>query len=282
VQLVVLAAGHGRRFGGLKQLAAVGPGGEALMDYTAIDAVEAGFAGVVLIVREEVRDELLAHIGKHWPAELEVRPVIQGPIAGTAQAVASARDAVTGAFGVANADDLYGKAAITLLAEETSQLGARTHSIIGYRLADSVLTDAPVTRGVCETSPSGELVRLVEQQVERQGDGFLGRPLGTPPGGAVHQLSGAEVVSMNLWGFDPSIFDDLERALSTFDPETAPHQPGKPPEMLLPSVVGDLVAAGSVRVRVAPAEGRCIGITHPDDLPLVRELVAKDRYDGRG
>ncbi|MGO9557818.1 MAG: NTP transferase domain-containing protein [Acidimicrobiales bacterium] len=278
MQLVVLAAGHGRRFGGLKQLASVGRDGEALMDFTAADAVAAGFDGVVLIVREEVQDELLAHIRKYWPPGLEVRPVIQGPIAGTAQAVASAREAVTGSFGVVNADDLYGRAAISLLHQEIRGLPDRTHSIIGYRLADTVLTDAPVTRGICETSPGGELVRIVEQQVVRQDDRFSGKAIGACDDEAPHALSSAEVVSMNLWGFDGSIFEDLDRALAGFDPDTAPHQPGKPPELLLPVVVGELVAAGSVSVRVAQASGRCIGITHPDDLPLVRDMVAKERY----
>ena len=118
MQLVVLAAGHGRRFGGLKQLVPVGPGGEALMDYTVRDAIEAGFDGIILIVREEIQGELMEHIGSFWPAEFPVVPVVQGPIAGTAQAVESARPFIDGPFGVANADDLYGKMAIARLAAE--------------------------------------------------------------------------------------------------------------------------------------------------------------------
>ena len=248
------------------------------MDYTATDALAAGFDEVVLIVREDVRDELLDHIGKFWPTELGVKAVVQGPISGTAQAVASARDAVTGSFGVANADDLYGDAAMRKLAEETRNLDERTHSIIGYRLADTVLTDAPVTRGVCETTPDGDLLRIVEQTVQREGDRLSGKALDSPSDEPAHELSGDEIVSMNLWGFSYSIFADLGAALESFDPETAPHQPGKPPELLLPSVVGNLVTAGSVRVRVVRTEGRCIGITHPDDLPLVCEIVAKERH----
>ena len=278
MQLVILAAGHGRRFGGLKQLAPVGPDGEALMDYTAADALSAGFDGVVLIVREDVRRELLDHIRSHWPSELEVRPVVQGPIAGTAQAVASAAEAAEGAFGVVNADDLYGSAAIDLLAGELTRIGGTTHANIGYRLKETILTDAPVTRGVCETSAGGELLRIVEQSVERRGEAFAATPLGD--GAAPRLLSGDETVSMNLWGFAPSVFGELERALEDFDPETAPHPPGKPAELLLPSVVGDLVRAGKVTVRVREAAGRCIGITHPDDLPLVRGLVAADRRAG--
>lgn len=273
---MILAAGHGRRFGGLKQLAPVGPDGEAIMDYTAADALAAGFKRVVLVVREEVESELMAHIEKYWPSELEVVPVLQGPIAGTAQAVASVRPAITGPFAVANADDLYGKAAIELLASHLGRLGDSQHVAIGYRLAETVITDAPVTRGVCETDGEGFLLRVVEQTVTRQPEGFLGQPLGQPeaPG---HPLSGNEAVSMNLWGFHDSIFEHLEAALEAFDPTTAPHQPGKPPEVLLPSVVADVLDRGEARVLVAPTSGRCVGITHPDDLPLVRELVAEDR-----
>lgn len=276
MQLVVLAAGHGRRFGGLKQLAPVGPNGEAIMDYTAADALAAGFSGVVLVVRPEVQDELLEHIGKYWPPELEVVPVVQGPIAGTAQAVASARPAVRGPFGVANADDLYGPAALALLGKELADMAPRSHLTVAYRLTDTVITDAPVTRGVCETDPDGYLLRVVEEVVIRQPDGFRARPVGAPEGDE-ELLSGEQVVSMNLWGFEASIFDELEAALASFDPATAPHEPGKPPEVLLPSVVADALAGERARVRVVATSGRCIGLTHPDDLPRVREIVASER-----
>lgn len=276
MQLVVLAAGHGRRFGGLKQLAPVGPDGQAIMDFTAGDALAAGFDGVVLIVRDEVADELLAHVSRHWPSDLPVVPVTQGPVAGTAQAVASARSAVSGAFGVVNADDLYGTAAISMLATEIAALDRSTHAIVGYELGETILTDAPVTRGLCETDDDSNLVRVVETTVQREGSGYHGVPLISSEGSAPAALSGTEIVSMNLWGFAHSIFDELDAALEAFDPETAPHQPGKPPELLLPSVVADAVTTGSARVRVTQASGRCIGITHPDDLPLVRRIVAEE------
>src|SRR5271165_7003921 len=139
MQLVVLAAGFGRRFGGLKQLAPVGPNGEALMDYTARDAVAAGFNGVILIVREDVQDELLEHTSSFWPPELPVHPVIQGAIAGTAQAVESARPFVDGPFGVANADDLYGQEAIGALAEHLRTGAAGEHVLVGYHLRNTVI-----------------------------------------------------------------------------------------------------------------------------------------------
>lgn len=243
------------------------------MDYTVADALEAGFDGVVLIVREEVRSEILAHARHRWPPELELVSVLQGPVAGTAQAVASAREVVSGSFAVVNADDLYGAAALSLLAREVERLEPRVHGLVGYRLADTILTEAPVTRGVCETHLSGELARIAEQKVERRTGGFLGYPIGSGPE-AGSSLSGEETVSMNLWAFDESIFDDLDEALGSFEPESVAQEAGKPPELLLPSVVGDLVSSGRAQVRVSRADGRCIGITHPDDLPLVRELLS--------
>ena len=276
MQLVVLAAGHGRRFGGLKQLAPVGPAGEAIMDFTARDAVSAGFDGVILIVREEVQDELLTHVKSFWPDDLAVVPVVQGAIAGTAQAVESARPFVDGPFGVANADDLYGTPAIMALAAQLRTGAAGEHVIVSYRLEDTVLTEAPVTRGVCEIGDDGFLDRVVEHTVRRLPDGsFEGAPLAGRGERKPRPLSGEEDVSMNLWGFAETMLDELDGALDAFDPATAPHPEGKPPELLLPDVVGRAAAEGRALVRVVPSHSRCIGLTHPDDLPLVRSLIAE-------
>jgi hypothetical protein len=275
MQLVVLAAGFGRRFGGLKQLVPVGPEGETLMDYTARDALAACFDGVILIVREEIQDELLSHVRSSWPADLPVVPVVQGPIAGTAQAVESARPFVDGPFGVANADDLYGKQAMSALADQLRKGNPGEHVLVGYHLKDTVITDDTVTRGLCEVDADDYLNRIVERKVRRLGDGtFEGSPIAGGAAGTQH-LSGKEQVSMNLWGFSESILDEIDDGLDAFDPDTAPHEEGKPPELLLPEVVGKAVAEGRARIRVVPSNGRCIGLTHPDDLPLVRSLVAE-------
>jgi len=276
MQLVVLAAGHGRRFGGLKQLVPVGPNGEALMDYTVRDAKAAGFDGIILIVREEIQDELLAHIGSAWPADFPVEPVIQGTIAGTAQAVESARPFIDGPFGVANADDLYGQKAIATLADHLREGAAGEHVLVGYHLKDTVITDEAVTRGLCEIGGDGYLSRIVENRVLRVAGGdFEGSPLAGEGAGAPRPLSGDEQVSMNLWGFAESMLEELDDGLDAFDSEAAPHEEGKPPELLLPDVVGQAVAAGRARIRVVPSNSRCIGLTHPGDLPLVRQLVAE-------
>jgi Nucleotidyl transferase len=251
------------------------------MDYTAEDALAADFNEIVLIVREDIIDELLEHIDSHWPSELRVTPVIQGPIDGTAQAVASAEPVVEGSFGVANADDLYGPEAMRMLAHQVANLVPDEHVIVGYHLDRTVLTDAPVTRGVCITRPDGYLEEVREQTVERVPEGgFVGRRIGADKSQPTSELSGQEIVSMNFWGFSEGMFDDLQRALAKWDPETAPRAEGKPPELLLPDVVARLVAKQLARVRVVETEGRCIGLTHPDDVPLVRDIIAAERHGG--
>ena len=320
MQLVLLAAGFGRRFGGLKQLAPVGPNGEAIMDYTVGSAIRAGFDEVVLIVREEVQKELLDHVREHWAPGLRVTPVVQGPVAGTAQAVASAASHITGPFGVANADDLYGDDGFATLANQLRSLGSfgegggdpgrldpaggdprrldpaggdprrldpaggdprrlatsGEHVIVAYRLADTIIGNGLVTRGICRVDETGHLTELVEHMVYQGHDGlFLGRPLGAGDDFPGTELIGDEETSMNLWGFDPQIFDHLDTALAGFDQSSIPEVDGKPPELLLPSVVSDLVRDRRATVRVILTKGRCIGITHPDDLPAVRTILAE-------
>jgi len=276
MQLVVLAAGHGRRFGGLKQLAPVGPKGQALMDLTAHDALAAGFDGVILVVREDIQDELLDHIGSFWPSELPVVPVIQGAIAGTAQAVESARPFIDGSFGVANADDLYGRSALTSLADHLRNGTPGEDVLVGYHLQNTIITDATVTRGLCEIDDEGLLSRIVEHKVRRLPEGgFEGSPLAGPDAQSLRHLSGDEQVSMNLWGLAELMLDEIDSSLDSFDPATEPHDEGKPPELLLPDVVGRVVAQGRARIRVIPSNSRCIGLTHPDDLSLVRSLIAE-------
>ncbi|MGA8296713.1 MAG: NTP transferase domain-containing protein [Acidimicrobiales bacterium] len=276
MQLVVLAAGHGRRFGGLKQLAPVGPNGEALMDYTAITALSCGFDEAVLVVRDEIRDEIEAHVKRRWPSALNTAFVIQPPIPGTAQAVAGAREALNGPFAVANADDLYGEAALHVIhdhlsREDTDGPELDAHVLVGYRLMRTIVTSSPVKRGLCEEDDDGNLKRVVEHKVKLRDDGrFEATPidLSGPGNHATRLLTGAQRVSMNLWGFHHRVLDALDKALASFHPSDEHH------ELLLVDVVGELVARHADNVKVVPTEARCLGITHQEDLALVRRLVA--------
>ncbi len=288
VQLVILAAGHGRRFGGLKQLAPVGPNGEAIMDYTATRAEACGFDGIVLVVREEIRDEIVAHVERVWSLEIPVAYVCQVAVPGTAQAVYSARPVLDGAFAVANADDLYSEEALQALVDHFRPVPsaalapgatvaaerAETHLVVGHRLLRTILTDAPVTRGLLDVEADGRLRRIVEHTVTLRDDGtfdatVLGR--GREPVGPVAHLLGDEPVSMNLWAFAPRMLDRIGEALAAFDPEHAPHA-----ELLLPDVIGAVVAAGTEVVHVVEIASRCIGITHPDDVGLVHDEIVAD------
>ncbi|HTX01188.1 MAG TPA: NTP transferase domain-containing protein [Acidimicrobiales bacterium] len=283
MQLVILAAGHGRRFGGLKQLAAVGPNGEAIMDYTARSAERCGFESAVVIVREEIREEIEAHIASAWPASWRAQIVCQMPIAGTAPAVLSAAGELQGPFGVVNADDLYGEAALTALYRTLGGAAPDVHVMVAYHLGKTILTSAPVTRGLCELDGEGFLVRIVEQSVRARPDGgYEAAPLGPnrksdPDATYEWRRSGDEPVSMNLWGFQQSVLDDLAAAV-----EAGREQAAAGAELLLPDVVGELVSQGRARLRAVVTESRCIGITHPDDLDLVRREIATELAAGGG
>jgi hypothetical protein len=280
--LVLLAAGMGSRFGGPKQIAPIGPGGSALIDYAARDAVTAGFGRLVLIVRGEIIEAVESHVRRHWPAELRPEYVRQDlePAAvaatsagrqkplGTAHAlVAAAPSLEDGPFGVANADDLYGASAFTLLAEHLGQGGG--HALVGYRLANTLLGDRPVNRALCEVDAGGNVTGIVEGAVH-VGDGELTwRPIGAPEAEA-RVVKGDEPVSMNLWGFTPAILPVLREAFAAF---SAGDGVAAGQELFLPNVIGEHLrsAGGDLTVTMLVSEGRCLGVTHPDDVPLLQE-----------
>ncbi len=281
MQLVILAAGHGRRFGGLKQLAPIGPHDEAIMDYTASAAQECGFDSVVLVVREDIREEIAAHIRGAWPRELPVEFVCQdsGP-PGTVQAVLCAQPVLEGPFAVANADDLYSAPALAPLVSHFKRseglASVSPHLLVGYRLVHTVLTQAPVTRGLCRIASNDLLEAIVEQVVERRADGgFDARPLGHPEA-PVQLLSGSELVSMNLWGFHLRILEHLEQAVENFDPAEAARK-----ELILPGMINEVVSSRRDEVEVRETNEPCIGITHQEDLAIAREaLLANTDFPG--
>ncbi len=282
MQLVILAAGHGTRYGGLKQLAPVGPHDEAIMDYTVAAAESSGFGGIVLVVRDEIREQMAHHIAVHWPASLAVAMVFQPPVPGTAQAVAAAAPVLHGPFGVVNADDLYGEAALRAVHDHFRGPGAEgigddSHVLVAYQLVRTVLTDAAVKRGLLESGDDGLLVRIAEHSVSLLDDGsFVAVPLGThePPEKPEPRIvPGSARVSMNLWGFHPRILGMLDDALAAFDPGPE----GR--ELLLPQVIGDLVATGADHVRVVDTEAHCIGVTHTEDVAIVRAELAETADD---
>jgi CTP:molybdopterin cytidylyltransferase MocA len=280
--LVVLAAGMAKRYGGCKPLAPLGLHGEAVIDLIAGDATSAGFGDIVLVLGPQTGPAIRYHVGRCFPSRIDVSFTEQRVPLGTAHAVLCARTYVgDGSFAVVNADDVYGAPALALLARQLAD--SDEHAIVSYRLRDTIVADAPVTRGTCAVGPDGHLERLVERRgVARREDGAFDVGDGLEP----DVLPGDTPVSMNLWGFQPSIWPVLEAAVLSAHPSVAPDGSVPDPsalandaEVLLPEVVGDMIAGRSVdskpaAVRVLDGPGRCIGVTHADDLPVVRNELA--------
>ncbi len=291
--LLVLAAGMGSRYGGLKQIDPVGPGGETLLDYSVYDAVRAGFDRVVFIVRGDMEQDFRAAVGsrierrvavEYCRQELEmvpgwfsIPPERRKPW-GTGHAVLAARDAIGGNFAAVNADDFYGAGSYRRLAGHLQQAadGRRgDYGMVGFRLRETLSDHGTVARGVCR-SRQGLLEQVVElTRIARRGDGAVH----TDPQGRARSLSGDELVSMNMWGFTPSIFEHLERAFARFLRERG-REDGA--EFMIPTLVNDLVAAGQAKVRVLRSSDSWFGVTYREDRERVtsqiRDLVRRGSY----
>jgi hypothetical protein len=257
--LVILAAGRARRYGGCKPLAPVGSHGEAVIDLVASDALAAGFGTIVLVLGPSTGPAIRYHVEHTWPDAVDVRFATQPAPLGTVHAVLCASDHVADApYGVGNADDIYGAQACAQLAAHL-QSHSDSNALVGYRLADAVIGTSPVTRGVCRVGDDGMLIGVDERrQVTAQPDGRFLAGDGREPA----ELSGDARVSMNLWGFTPAFHKTLQRAMD------AAVDASEEAEVLLPEVVAESLSTSSFRV--LEAQGRCIGVTHPDDLSLVQ------------
>jgi len=280
--LVMLAAGMATRYGGgCKPLAPVGIRGEAVIDLNASDAEEAGFGRIVVVLGPHSGPAIAYHIERTWPRSLDVALSEQSVPLGTAHAAMCARPHVGGSsFALINADDIYGTEALAELCRHLER--ARSHANVAYRLADTIVSDDPVTRGTCKVGPDGELVEMVERKkVTLQEDGGFVADDGKEP----RMLDPDTPVSVNLWGFLPTIWPVLEAAVRQAHPEvradgTLAEDPAGEQEVLLPEVVGAMVAGRTAgggpaqAVAVLSGRGRCIGVTHSDDLPIVRGELA--------
>ncbi len=277
--LVMMAAGVARRYGGCKPLAPVGIHGEAVIDLNAGDAVRAGFGQIVLILGPATGPAISYHVRQTWPSEVAVASALQAVPLGTVHAVLAGRALVGDRpFAVINADDIYGVPALTMLAGHLAT--STDHALVSYPLHDTVVTPDPVTRGMCQATDEGWLEALVERRmVTRHEDGTFTADDGLEP----KELSPETPVSMNLWGFTPAIWPFLETALQAVHPDLGPDgsvgeiPPASTTEVLLPEVVGDMVRRGGPadQVRVLPGSGRCVGVTHAEDLPVVRMELAE-------
>jgi MobA-like NTP transferase domain len=271
VTLVVLAAGRATRYGGVKPLASVGLAGEAVLDVLASDALAAGFERLVLVLGPETGPAVRYHVARTWPTGVPVEFARQEEPLGTVDAVLAAAPLLdrTSPFGVANADDLPGEAGLALLAGHLRR-DEPTNAAVCYRLRDSLLGDAPVTRGLCRVDGESKLEAVDERRkVTSRPDGRIVADDGREP----KELDPEQLVSMNLWGFRPELHGILGSAMK---------DAGGNGEVLLPEVVDGLLAAQDagagqqVAIEVLRAPGRCIGVTHPGDVALVQAELARD------
>jgi NDP-sugar pyrophosphorylase family protein len=287
--LVILAAGVGSRYGGLKQLEPVGPSGETLLEYSIFDGLRAGFERVVLVVRPETEDRFRDHLEVRLPAAIHPTfaqqttslgadgidlPVPRAKPWGTGQAVLATEGLIRDPFAVINADDFYSLSAFAILRrflEGASQRDRPVFALAGFELGPTLSGAGPVSRGLCHVQSDGWLERIVEVpelSVHSRGACY------TDDDGIEHVVAGDTLVSMNMWGFTTAVFDQLRSRFRRFLAEArASHEESA--EFLIPDAAQGMIADGSVQVRVLRHDGQWCGITFPEDRPRVRDFIAR-------
>lgn len=269
--LVIMAGGLGTRFGGVKQLAEVGPAGEAILDFTIRDARSAGVDRIVVIARSDIDDDLRRHIRRHHGSDLELEVVHQdafGPARarpwGTGHAVSSVATILGGPALVLNADDYYGPTGVELVAGAIAADGTRA-VMLGFPLAGTLPATGTVSRGVCRLDGDG----LLDGLLETHGIGWSGATITAldPPG----DLDPSVPVSMNIWGLPRHAVDRLVGQWEEFHGR---HQGDETVEFLLPEALDDQRREGSLEVRVLSTTEEWIGMTNSEDLEVVRTAFA--------
>ena len=281
--LVILAAGMGSRFGGLKQIEPLGPNGEFIIDYSIHDAIKAGFEKVVFIIKEENYDIFKSTIGSRVEDKIKVEYVFQKndldsipstrvkPL-GTAHAIMCAEKAVDGPFMIINADDYYGVDAISKGFEFLSNIEENKYGLVAYNAINTITDNGSVKRGVC-ISNNGYLSDIIESKLEKTENGLLMIPLS---GGEPNIISNDTIVSMNMLLFDKSIFkyihSDFEDFLRYANLEND--------EFLIPEVLDRHIKCNDITVKIVNTTSSWHGVTYKEDAPSVREELAKLHSNG--
>ncbi len=289
--LVILAAGMGSRFGGLKQITPVDDYGHAIIDFSLYDAYRAGFRKVAFIIKHEIEDDFKDFIGRRMEKYFDVSYVYQQldnmPAGyavpegrekpwGTGHAVMCAAEAVKGPFAVINADDYYGRTAYTALYDFLSADRPDTeHAMVAYLMRNTVTESGYVARGICRVE-NGLLTDVVERtKIEKRGDDAAY----TEDGETFVPISGETPVSMNCWAFSASMMDELKARFPAWLDENLPKNPLKC-EYFLPFVANSLIKAGEGTVRVLNCRETWYGVTYREDLDGVKAAIARMRAEG--
>jgi UTP-glucose-1-phosphate uridylyltransferase len=289
--LLVLAAGLGTRYGGLKQIDEVGPHGQTLIDYSVYDAVRVGFERIVFVIRHYFEDAFREKVSSKFDRFVETAYAYQETDAylngfasvesrekpwGTGHAILVSRDVIHGPFAVMNADDYYGINALrAILGFVTAEhASSDDHAMVGYVLENTLSEYGAVCRGVCECDAETFLKTIVERrEVRKTAEGASC----ADEDGTIHTLTGDELVSMNLWGFQPSIFDHLQAQFEQFLKD---HGTSTSAEFLLPSVVNDLIHTCDAAVKVLRTEDSWFGVTYRQDKPIASRCIQKLTDEG--
>ena len=288
--LLVLAAGMGSRYGGLKQIEPVGPSGEAIIDYSVFDAIRAGFGKLVFVIRKDIEPAFREFVGarfeKHIPIEYAYQELDKIPTGfhvpagrtkpwGTTQAVLMTEGMINEPFAMINADDFYGAESYRVLAEHLRS-GSEDYAMVGFVLRNTLSDFGTVARGVCQVSHKGDLTGIIEMTaISRDGD----RAKNTDADGKVTQLTGDEPVSMNYWGFTPKIYGQLHEHFNKFLKENGSDLKK---ECYIPSTVNDIIVAGEGRVKVLTSNDPWFGVTYREDhstvVASILRLVKEGKY----
>jgi choline kinase len=287
--LVVMAAGIGSRYGGLKQMDPVGPSGEIILDYSIYDALKSGFEHVVFILSQDIEAAFRDRVGRHIERLCDTMYVIQNindvpegyavPASrrkpwGTGHAVYACRDTVCTPFAVINADDFYGRNSFLALGAYLQSIkDAESHynyCMVGYILKNTLTRHGYVARGVCTVDENAILVNVREHtHIERVGGNIKNQK----PDGTWIELSENTIVSLNMWGFTPSLFHELIKRFPEFLDKNKNNI--LKTEFFLPDVVGDLITEGKVQVKVLKTDERWFGVTYKEDKDHVKNEINK-------
>lgn len=284
--LVVMAAGMGSRYGGLKQIDPVGPNGQIIMHYSIYDAWKAGFRRVVFIIKEELLDAFRERIGNAAEKLMQVDYVFQSPDKlpegctmpegrtkplGTGHAIYCVRDVVSEPFAVINADDFYGAQAFQCLYDylkDAQDDDKYRYCMVGYRVENTLTENGTVSRGICEADENGYLADIVERTaISRDANGVISDP-------EAGEIAEGTLVSMNMWGFTPSFLDELETGLRTFMTDELPKNPAKG-EYYLPFAVDHLIQNGQATAKVLQTSAQWYGVTYKEDKPVVVDALRR-------
>jgi UTP-glucose-1-phosphate uridylyltransferase len=282
--LLVLAAGMGSRYGGIKQIDAVGPGGEALIDYSIYDALAAGFDAICFVVREEIAEDVRQFYHGKFPGHVSVTfvnqsladvpegfivPADRSKPWGTGHAVLAARDAVDTPFAVINGDDFYGRESFELMFDflSTQSNSSTEYCMVGYRLRETLSEHGSVSRGICQMREDGYLEGIEEhKQIEKTEDGALSHR----PAGSDVRLTGEEIASMNFFGFTPAIFGQLWRQFGVFLKD---HATDAKAEFFIPWGIDNLLTAHEASMKVLPTSSTWFGMTYREEKEMVQQAI---------